>query len=530
MAINYNQAQYINAQNQLVLNKLLANTGNIHALERGNDEFSQMVSYLSSKETQNHYKEYLTGIKIFLVEHDAMNLFKQTKFKLSHFKLTCAAIATKILKGKYEDIIDEKIKLKDEMILLKTDNGSAFIESKKLYLGLNFDHMGDNMSEQTQYDFLYWHELGHIIQYQGKDSDKKIHQSNFHAKETLTIYEDKATQTQSVLPLVNPLVNNDLRENLFYDSSASIVKNKMLNLFLDEIKKNMHQYKVSSEMVEFDFIERSFHSLPKELYADTYSVIMLGIKNPDSFDDYLKTLIDFRITHFAKKEKNLYQEGISENMDNLDIEKVKLIEKASENPKHNIVFSHNTTYGLLALKEILKKYNLHDPKQWQEKMDFPIIDLICKEVVTIGYARQILLTVACNEQMKPIMNDIIKTQESLLVNIMKENNFSDDIYSSNYWVKDEQNSYEQFMQYMQKIAKPDWVEETFQNLGKGHYYNLYSKEYLNINSQLKLSFYKKSELLNGVYLLSDKKKYLRTQSNNLNQDKDKPDVQLSFKS
>jgi hypothetical protein len=524
MAINYNQAQYINSQNQLVLNKLLDNTGKINALEKTDDEFGQMVSYLSTQETQRHYKEYLDGIQMFLIEHDVMNLFKQTKFKLNHFKLTCAALATKLLKGKYQDIIEEKIKLKNEMMLFKTDNGSALIEPKKLYLGLNFDHMGDNMPETTQYDFLYWHELGHIVQYQGKDSDRKIHQANFHDKETLNMYEDKNTHTQHVLPLVNPLVNNDLRDNLFYDANASIIKNQMLNLFLDEIKDNIYRYSENNSMIEFDFVEKSLNSLPKEIYADTYSIIMLGIKNPASFDDYLKTLIDFRITNFANKEKYLYQDGIDESFDNLDLEKAKLINKASKNPKHNIVFTHNTTYGLLALKDVLKKYNLENTQDWSEKLDFPIIDLICKEVMTIGYARQLLLTIACNDSLKPILSDLVKNQENHLINIMKDNNFTDDIYDNNYWVK-ENNSYEDFMQYLQKIAKPEWVEETFKSLGKGHYYNLYSKEYLNINSEVKLTHYRKSEMLNGVYLLSDKRKLF----NNEIKDKNKPDVQISFK-
>lgn len=514
MAINYSQAQYINQENQKVLTKLLSNTGKINALTPTHEDSFEMVKYLSTQENQKNYQVYLEKVSIFLIEHDLINLYQKTNLKLANFALTCAAFATKLVHKDYEKIIQKKIKIKDKLQYMQTHNGRAYIEEKKMYLGLNFGYLGDNVSDTSQYDFLYWHEFGHILQFEGKSEQPLPEQEN-HLVSTHYNNEDTTNKINNMTiderPFINPLVNNDVKDNIFYNSSADIMENRILNLFLTSVVNiSSHIDELSTLPLEFNATSLAFASLHKELYADTYAVLMLGLKNPESFEDILKTTIDFRIQDFAYHEKIFYQQSIQENKDNFDTNIAKCLEKASEKPQHNILFTHNTSYGLLALKDTLEKYNLSDPKKWYEQMDFSIVDLICKEVATIGYARQLLITLACNEYLIPIMQRAIDFQENNLMNIIEENKFDKDSILKSYWVNQDYNldNYESFIQYMQKIAKTDWVEDSFTRLGKEHFYFIYDKEYNKINSKLCLTYYKQDEALTNGYMISDKRKYL----------------------
>lgn len=538
MAINYTEAINLNQKNQLVLNKLLENTGKINSIQNNEDELSQMVSFLSTKENQENYKKYLEKIEIFLIEHDLINLYKKSHLNLKVFSLTVASFATKLFKKDYQPLIDKKIKIKDELNKLQTNNGTAFIDDKKMSLGLNFNHLGDNFSEKDQYNFLYWHELGHILQFQGVFLSKapaSSNESTANFQKSSTFTQEKELNSDLEKPIINPLVNNDLKSNMFYDANASIIQNNMLNIFLNELKNNLEEYTKNYSNPELEFLHRSFESLPKEIYADTYSLLMLGLQEPKEFDNYLKLVFDFRFQSFVSKEKYLYEDGIEESKSNFEFKKVEMIQLAQQNPKHHVFFMHNTSYGLLALKDTLAKYNLSEPSKWESIMDFSIVDLICKEVATIGYARQILLTLACNDYLAKPFKQLVNNCETFLYEKFKENNFDEKYLKEHYWLKTQeknnvdnsQNSYNDFIQYIQKIAKPDWVKENFENLGKEHFYHIYKKEYEKINSTAKLTYYKQNDSLHNGYVLSDKRKYFKTH-NNLSH-LDKADSKINFK-
>jgi hypothetical protein len=277
------------------------------------ENYQFLLDSFNQQQEKTHIEYVLnnTEIKIIKSHEDEKDNLK--KLKLEKFKLTLSKpIAW--LKGQQTQYQDKEKKLLNNIRAIEDQGVDSVADINHIYLSVSqlndyakneFNHM----SHKEMMDFIYFHELGHLLQHANVKIDSFYHNMDEVMKTILNQKKDN-DQIKSTQMFILP---NDNSEKLKYNIVSTFLLEHVLN-YSKEDNKSANFTSTAKNILK---------SCIDECFADTYAILCQA-KKDGNLDKHIKNTM-------ITRSKNL---------------------EAPEN------MLHFTYYGVSQIKDILKEKNI----------------------------------------------------------------------------------------------------------------------------------------------------------------------------